>query len=436
MIKKYLKSENYYKITIILGIVLSILWIILVDTKLESDFKYYYEIAVDIANGLSWGDTYTSIGYSIVLGGIFKLFGASILKAKMFNIVLTFICYVCFLNILKKIDINEKDRRIIFALFVFFPNNIFYNSILATEILFTMILLIITLVYFTEWKYKYILIGILCGLNTMIKPFFLVFFFAIFLIEFIINKKFFRALKNSLIILIMASLVIAPWVYRNTKMMGQFTFVSNNGGIVLYINNNSENKFGRWMPVENVRNSIVKTKEYKVANATEKDKMLTKAAKNWIKTHPIRFIELGFERLLNNYCLGDDILYVAYGTGMKTYVIVILFILTNIIRNIIFIPAIIYISKKGFSILKTIIKRKNYELDKFELYNIVLFFMFSAIYFLTEGQGRYAFPEIFIMVYSFYYFKKDRKVLEKRKVIAPSVISQYNTLNKAYSENN
>lgn len=427
MIKKYLESKNYYKITIILGILLSIIWIALVNTKLESDFKYYYEIATDIANGLTWGDTYTSIGYSIVLGGIFKLFGASLLKAKIFNIVLTFICYVCFLNILRKLDISEKDRRIIFALFVFFPNNIFYNSILATEILFTMILLIITLIYFSKWKGKYVLIGILCGLNTMIKPFFIVFFFAVFLIEFIINKKFFCALKNSLIILVMTSLVIAPWVYRNTKMMGQFTFVSNNGGIVLYINNNSENKFGRWMPVENVKNSIVKTKEYKKANATGKDKMLTKAAKNWIKAHPIRFIELGFERLLNNYCLGDDILYVTYGTGMKIYFIIILFILTNIIRNIIFIPAIIYIFKKGLDILKAIIKRKNYELNEFELYNVVLFFMFSAIYFLTEGQGRYAFPEIFIMVYSFYYFRKERKILQRNKIMQSSVIGQPNT---------
>ncbi|WPC43183.1 hypothetical protein [Clostridium sp. JS66] len=433
MIKKYLQSENYYKITIILGILLSILWIVLVDTKLESDFKYYYEIATDIANGLSWGDTYTSIGYSIVLGGIFKLFGASLLKAKIFNIVLTFICYICFLNILRKLDINEKDRRIIFALFVFFPNNIFYNSILATEILFTMILLFITIIYFSKWKCKYILIGILCGLNTMIKPFFLVFFFAVFLIEFIMNKKFFGALKNSLIILVMASLVISPWVYRNTKMMGQFTFVSNNGGIVLYINNNSENKFGRWMPVENVKNSIVKTKEYKKANATEKDKMLTKAAKNWIKTHPIRFIELGFERLLNNYCLGDDILYVTYGTGMKIYLIIILFILTNIIRNIIFIPAIIYIFKKGLAVLKAIIKRKDYELDKFELYNVVLFFMFSAIYFITEGQGRYAFPEIFIMVYSFYYFRKERKILQENKIMQSSEIVQPNTSCKSRS---
>ncbi len=86
-----LKEGIYYKIILILGLVASILWVILVDTMPFSDFKYYYDLAVDIANGLPWGDTYTSIGYSIVLGGIFKLFGASLMNAKIFNLILTLI---------------------------------------------------------------------------------------------------------------------------------------------------------------------------------------------------------------------------------------------------------------------------------------------------------------------------------------------------------
>ncbi len=47
-----LKKGFYYKIILILGLVTSIFWVILVDTKPFSDFKYYYDVAVDIANGL------------------------------------------------------------------------------------------------------------------------------------------------------------------------------------------------------------------------------------------------------------------------------------------------------------------------------------------------------------------------------------------------
>ncbi len=77
-------------------------------------------------------------------------------------------------------------------------------------------------------------------------------------------------MENSLIVLVTCILVISPWIYRNTKLVGQFTYISNNGGIVLYINNNSQNKLGRWMPAENVENSLVKTEKYKKANMTEK----------------------------------------------------------------------------------------------------------------------------------------------------------------------
>ncbi|NFN85963.1 hypothetical protein FDF31_03955 [Clostridium sporogenes] len=357
-----LKKGFYYKIILILGLVTSILWVILVDTKPFSDFKYYYDVAVDIANGLPWGDTYTSIGYSIVLGGIFKLFGASLINAKIFNLILTLISNVCFLSILDKLDINEKERKIIFSIFVFMPNNIFYNSILANEILFTTILLIITNIYFSKVKYKYAYIGALTGINTMIKPFFIVFAFAVFLVDLLKEKKISKSIQNSLIVLVTCILVISPWIYRNTKLVGQFTYISNNGGIVLYINNNSQNKLGRWMPAE------------------------------------------------------DDILYGVNGSGLSYNMKLMLCIITNFIRAIIFIPAIIYIINYSKLILKSISSKKTDTLNKFNIYSVVLFFMFNTIYFVTEGQGRYAFPEIFIMIYCFSKFVKG--IILKRKSYA------------------
>ncbi|ENK1242244.1 hypothetical protein AB2063_000352 [Clostridium botulinum] len=411
-----LKKVFYYKIMLILGLVTSILWVIFVDTKPFSDFKYYYDVAVDIANGLPWGDTYTSIGYSIVLGGIFKLFGASLINAKIFNLILTLISNVCFLSILDKLDITEKERKIIFSLFVFMPNNIFYNSILANEILFTTILLMITNIYFSKVKYKYAYIGALTGINTMIKPFFIVFAFAVFSVDLLKEKKILKSMQNSLIVLITCILVISPWIYRNTKLIGQFTYISNNGGVVLYINNNSQNKLGRWMPAEDVENSLVKTEEYKKANMTEKNKMLSNAAKKWIKSHPIGFIQLGFKRLFSTYLVGDDILYGVNGSGLSYNVKLMLCIITNLIRAIIFIPAIIYIINYSKLILKSISSKKTDTLNKFNIYSVVLFFMFTTIYFVTEGQGRYAFPEIFIMIYCFSKFVKG--IILKRKSYA------------------
>lgn len=401
-----LKIGTYYKIVLIIGLLVSTMWVVLVGTKPFSDFEYYYNLAIDIANGLPWGDTYTSVGYPIIIGGIFKLFGSSLIAAQIFNLILTFTSNFCFLMILKKIKLNELERKIIFTIFVFMPNNIVFNSVIATEILFAMIILLITNIFFGQSKFKYIWIGILTGLNTMVKPFFMAFFFAIFIIETLKERKPIKALKNSFIVLITCCIVISPWIYRNTKLIGQFTFVSNNGGIVLYINNNSQNKLGRWMAASDVENSIVKTAQYEKANMTEKSKMLGNAAKIWIKGHPKEFIILGFKRLYNTYFLSDDILYSTHGSNLSENTSITIFTASNKIRNILFVPAIIYILIYSIIILKAIILRRTHFLDKFTLYSVVVFFMFTAVYFVTEGQGRYAFPEIFIMVYCFSQFIK------------------------------
>ncbi|MCR1933974.1 glycosyltransferase family 39 protein [Clostridium tepidum] len=407
-------KTNYYKIMITISIILSILWITFIDTKLFSDFEYYYNLAVSIANGGKWGDTYTSVGYSIVLGGLFKLFGASIILGKIFNIVLTFFGQVLFLGILRKIEITEKNRKIVFALFVLFPNNIFFNSVLGTEILFTTLLLLLTYIYFTTIRYKYLILGILVGVITMVKPFFLLYAFAIFLVELLKEKSFLRPLKSAIIISVVALITISPWLYRNTKYNGEPTFVSNNGGIVLYINNNSQNNMGRWMSIYDVENSLAKTEEYKKASYTKKNKMLNKAAKDWIKSHPKEFVILGFKRLFNTYMIGDDVAYSVHGATNVSYNFKVrLFAIASCIRTMFFIPAILYILIYSIFILIQIIKGKTENLNEFNLYSTILFYMFTSVYFITEGQGRYAFPLIFIMVYFWLYFVKHGILLFK-----------------------
>jgi hypothetical protein len=399
-------NNGYYYIMMALGMVLSILWVIFVNAKPFSDFDYYYNLAKEISRGFPWGDTYTSVGYSIVLGGIFKLFGASVLTAKIFNLCTTLVNYLCFKFILSKVNLKEIDRKIIFGLFVLFPNNILFNSILGTELIFTSIMLAATCLYFSNLRFKYFFIGILTGLNTMVKPFFIVFFFAIFLVDIIKHKKLIWALRNCLIVLIMSIIVISPWIYRNTKLMGQLTYVSNNDGIVLYINNNSQNHLGRWMPAANVEDSIVNKPEYKKANRTEQNRMLKAAAKKWIKSHPIDFVKLGFKRLASTYFVSDDVIYSTYGSGLNKHYVYALFGFDSIVRLIVFLSTIVYVLLYSLKTLYSIFKGRSDELDKFKLYLIMLFFMFTSVYFVTEGQGRYSFPEIFIAVYCCYFSLK------------------------------
>ncbi|WP_106062633.1 glycosyltransferase family 39 protein [Clostridium liquoris] len=395
------KSSKYYFIIGVIGLTLSIVWCSTVNPKLFSDFEYYYNLAVGISQGKPWGDTYTSVGYPIILGFIFKIFGASTLVAKVFNIILTVMNYYLVYSILEKIDIEEKSKKLIYTLFVIFPLNIFYNNLVATEILFTNIFLLVTNVYLSNFRHKYIIIGILTAVNTMVKPFFIVYFFAIFIVDIIKYKDFKNSIKGSLTVLFISILCLSPWFYRNTKLTGELTFVSNNGGIVLYINNNSQNNIGRWMAAEDVENSIVKTEEYKSANMTKKNMMLKTAAKEWIKEHPKDFIKLGFLRLKNTYFNAGDFFYTTYGSDISETYSSIIYNVANVFKIAIFYSAIVFTLIYSLYILICIFTNRFEYIDSFALYSLVIFYMFSCVYFITEGQQRYSFPLIFTTIYCF-----------------------------------
>jgi hypothetical protein len=332
---------------------------------------------------------------------LFKIFGASLLTVKIFNIVLIVLNNILFIEILDRVNLKDLDVKIIFTLFVLFPNNILYAGLVANELIFTTILLICTIVYFSNFKYKYVVLGILTGINTIIKPFFIVFFFAVFIVDLLKERKPLAAIRDSMIVLLLCCITISPWVYRNTKLVGEFTYVSNNSGIVLYINNNSQNGTERWMAAADVENSVVNTEEYKNANMTQRNKMLSSAAKEWIVSHPKEFIDLGMKRLSNTFLYGDDVYYASNGSSLTEDQKDKLYIYTNNYRKFIFEPAILCLLIYSIIVLKCIFQKKTHMLNKFNLYSAVLFYMFTAIYFATEGQGRYAFPMIFIFIYYF-----------------------------------
>lgn len=418
MLEKNYKKNYYFAIGIFL--IINILWICKINTQPFSDFQYYHELAIQIAHGGIWGDTYTSVGYPIFLAAFYKVFGANIFVGKIVNLVLSLLSIILFKKILDFTSMGEKNKFIIFILFAFFPSTIFYNTILGSEILFTFLMLLITYLFFKEnFKFKYIYIGILVGINTMVKPFFIVYFFAIFLYKVIFKENILKTIKDSLVILVIALLVLAPWVYRNTKYNGEFTFVSNNGGIVLYINNNSQNNIGRWMPAKEVENSIVNKEEYKNANMTTKSKMLKKAAKEWIKTHPKEFTILGFKRLGNTYFVGDDLAYSLQGVNLNESTKFKMYYYYGTFRAFFLLIAICYILYYSIYIIFCLIKRSVDKLDKFTVYLCILFYMFTCVYFVTEGQARYAFPMIFIFCYTFYNFivmVKNKRNFKKIKL--------------------
>lgn len=407
---------SFYYLILVLGFVAGLLWVHLVRTVPVSDFEYYHRLATQIANGGQWGDTYTTVGYPIFLAPFYWLLGASAWVAKALNLVLSTLNNVLVLHILGKIGIPETLRKRIFVLFVFFPMNIYYNSLVASEILFTTLFLLSINIYLADINYKYVFIGVLTGLNTMLKPYFPLFALAIILTDLMLHKMFWKSFKKGTVVILMAGVIIAPWLYRNYKLIGEFTYVSNNGGVVLYINNNSQNKLSGWMPAENIENSVLNRPDYCSANPTEKNKMLSRAAKEWIMGHPGEFVSLGLKRVKRTFIHYGDINYADinlafYGSGIPLSLQLDLFKDSELVRASVFIGGVACIfvyTVIYFGLFFTgdnhLSKKKTWNVsnpsaEKGGLILLMTFYMFAGVYFLTEGQNRYAFPTVLSLIF-------------------------------------
>lgn len=125
-------------------------------------------------------------------------------------------------------------------------------------------------------------------------------------------------------------MIIAPWTYRNYKNFNLLIPISYNGGYVLFINNNDNNKNGAWMQIANIDISDKLKKQFKKYNFNyrtivedevdqvmlkpELNDLFKKEAKKWIINNPIKFIKIGTIRVKNTFFNGAGDIY-QWGTN-------------------------------------------------------------------------------------------------------------------------
>lgn len=411
-----LVSNNLPFIVILsLGIILRILWILFVPTIPVSDFKLFFKGAESIANGsgfLIYGyhSAYEPIGYPIFLAILFKIFGINILVGKIANIFLASISLI-FIYLIAKISFKKELPALIsMFLLAVLPLHIMYTSVLSTEILFTTLLLAVTyLIMLSNKKInKYILLGILLGLSSLIKPYMMVFQFAILTLELIEKTNMRRCLINFLVITVFIVITISPWTFRNYTVFHKVIPISTNGGYNLYVNNNPFAN-GSWQDPFKIPNSpllVYKHSSDDFWDEVKVDEVGKKYALNWIVHNPINFVKIGLNKLNNVFIKYDD----GYWSTMKlenNEELSCAPILSQI-NKIIHLVTLLFIIIFAFILIIKIIAYKS--LDHMSLVLLMNIAFYILITFVFEGQPRYLFPlwPLFIICicYSFIYIKR------------------------------
>ena len=323
------KTIAFISVVVILSFIIKMMFIVNNPLDPIQDFETLYNVAVNLASGegftldgYEWG--FQSYGYPLILSVFFRIVGTtSIFAAKVFNVILSTLTLIIFYFIFDKMFEKKLVTNLCFILMAILPNNIIYNAVLGTEVLSVFLLSIIICMNFylkPENKVNLVIQGILIGILSLVKPFFMAYPVVLIFVYLMKEKNIKYIVKYSIPLIIGFMCIMIPSIIKNYNQFGEFIPISYNGGFTLYINNNSENTRGTWMngykvrSTESFKNRLMAVgyditpdaaieKQENLRNA-KASKVYKEEAVSWILSHPAEFITLGFLRLSNVYFTG------------------------------------------------------------------------------------------------------------------------------------
>ena len=168
------------------------------------------------------------MGYSGLLGTLYRVFGDGLLVAPLLSAVLGAATAVLIHRIALH-HLSPTRARVAGGLAALHPGLIAYCPLVMTEIpsAFLLVALLLTLQHFRGRWHSVIIGGAILGLLTLVRPASLLLVPLVALAE---PQPLARAALRSAAALAVALVVISPWTIRNCLRMDGCALVSTNGG--------------------------------------------------------------------------------------------------------------------------------------------------------------------------------------------------------------
>jgi 4-amino-4-deoxy-L-arabinose transferase-like glycosyltransferase len=293
------RSRRLWIAIIVAGFALRAAWALLVPMHPISDSSAYDELAWNLASKgvYAWNTgeftAYWPVGTSFFYSLPFRLFGHDYAPVAALNVLLGTGTLVLIM-VLAQAWLSRGAALAAGALFAFWPMQIEFTSIMASELIFNLLMLL-ALWTALEARFKSMLVralivGIILAAATYVRVQALLFLFVIPVA--LIWRHGARWRELAIFVgaagLTMA-VCIAPWTIRNMHVLGAPVLISDNGGAATWAGNNPQSTGECCAPLPN---DVLHMTE------VERNRVLSARTKAWIRNNPDQFSVLFVRKLI------------------------------------------------------------------------------------------------------------------------------------------
>lgn len=268
------------------------------------DGHYYHFGAERIAAGLGYSEdgwsqghlvwrpwVHYPVGYSALLGAVYKLFGARLWVAPLLNAVFgTLLAGVTYQ--IARTCLSRARACIAGALVALHPGLIAYSALVMTELCAALLLSVVGLLLlsFAGRPRVLVIAGLLFGVAVLVRPSSLLLLPIVGLLE---TSGLTRALRAVALVGVVGFAVVLPWTLRNCKRFDGCALVSTNGGWNLAIGAISDT--GRFQTLRASDGCAV------VTGQVQQDRCWAEVGKRRILADPLRFLRLVPKKLAETF---------------------------------------------------------------------------------------------------------------------------------------
>jgi len=297
-VKESLTKSNFpFWMVIAAGMLLRLIWVLYVPVTPVSDSQAYAIFATNIWQHGVYGWTpedptaYWAVGTSALAAATFFVLGETFAGVVVLNLLTSF-AMLWLIWALSKRYFGASAAFWALVLVAFWPNLVFFTSILSSELYF----ITFTLGGLFFWGRKagwfwlnLALAGLIWGLACYMRPVIVLFPVAMAIAALSQGLRATGvAAFNAVVSVGLIVLVVSPWTARNEEVIGKGYLVSSNFGPNFWMGNNPDST-GSYMPLP---------PEVQDMTEVEREEYLRAEAIAFIRENPGRFAALSVRRLL------------------------------------------------------------------------------------------------------------------------------------------